>query len=99
MVKRKIIWSHKAKIKLFEILDYYAERNKNVSYSKKLFKKFKKETALLLKQPEIGTKTDLDSVRGLIVEAYIIFYETTATMIIIHTIWDCRQKPEDLIIK
>jgi hypothetical protein len=27
MVKRKLIWSHIAKIKLFEILDYFRGRN------------------------------------------------------------------------
>ncbi len=43
MVKRKIVWSHRAKIKLFEILDFYTERNKSDTYSKKLYKKFKKE--------------------------------------------------------
>ena len=71
MVKRKIVWSHKARIKLFEILDYYTKRNKSTTYSKKLYKKLKKETSLLLKQPELGTKTDIESVRGLIVEDYI----------------------------
>lgn len=56
-------------------MDYYIKRNKSTSYSKKIYKKFKKETSLLLKQPEIGTKTDLDSIRGLIVDEYILFYE------------------------
>jgi len=99
MVKGKIVWSHRAKIKLFKILDYYTKRNKSTTYSKKLYKKFKRETSLLLKQPEIGTKTDLDSVRGLIVEDYILFYEATTSRVTIHTIWDCRQNPKDLIIK
>ncbi len=99
MAKRKIVWSHKAKIKLFEILDNYTKRNKSTTYSKKLYKKFKKETSLLLKQPEIGTKTDIESVRGLVVEDYILFYEVTTKMIIIHTVWDCRQNPADLIMK
>ena len=99
MAKRKIVWSHRANVKLFEILDFYAERNKSTTYSKKLYKKFKKELSLLLKQPEIGTKTDIESVRGLIVEEYVLFYEATPNMIIVHTVWDCRQNPDDLIIK
>ena len=99
MVKRKIIWSHRANIKLFEILDFYAERNKSDAYSKKLYKKFKKELSLLIKQPEIGTKTDMESARGLIVDEFILFYETTTEMIIVHTVWDCRQNPDDLRIK
>jgi hypothetical protein len=39
MVENKIIWSHHAKIKLFEILNYFAERNKSKLYSVKLLKR------------------------------------------------------------
>jgi plasmid stabilization system protein ParE len=99
MVKRKIVWTHRAKIKLFEILEFYSVRNKNTSYSKKLYKKIKKETSLLIKQPEIDSKTDIESVKGLIIEEYILFYEYTSELIIILTVWDCRQNPEKLIIK
>ena len=99
MVKRKIVWSHRANIKLFEILDFYAERNKSDAYSKKLYKKFKKELSLLINQPEIGTKTDMESVRGLSVSEFILFYEVTTEMIIVHTVWDGRQNPDDLRIK
>ncbi len=99
MAKRKIIWSHRAKIKLFEILDFYAKRNKSKTYSEKLYKKFKRESNLLISQPEIGIKTDLDSVRGLIVDQFILFYEVNAEHLEIHTVWDCQQNPEDLKIK
>ena len=99
MAKCKIVQSQRANIRLFKFLDFYVERNKSAAYSKKLYKKFKKELSLLLKQPEIGTKTDIESVRGLIVGEYILFYEVTAEMIIVHSIWDCRQNPDDLRIK
>jgi len=99
MVKRKIVWSHRANIKLFAILEFYAERNKSTTYSKKLYKKFTKELSLLIKQPEIGIKTDIDSVRGLIVDDFILFYEVTPELILVHTLWDCRQNPDDLRIK
>lgn len=99
MAKRKIIWSHRAKIKLFEILDFFAGRNGNTFYSKKLFSRFSKELNLLKKQPEIGVITDLEGVRGLIVGDYILYYEITPESIVIHTVWDVRQNPEDLKIK
>jgi plasmid stabilization system protein ParE len=99
MAKRKIVWSHRARIKLFMILEFYSERNKSNTYSKKLYTKFNKELSLLLKQPEIGIKTELEAVRGLIVEEFILFYEVTTEMIIIHTLWDSRQNPSDLRIK
>jgi plasmid stabilization system protein ParE len=99
MEKRKIIWSQRATIKLFEILDFYTNRNKSKSYSAKLYKRFTKELNLLRKQPELGRTTDDESVRGLIIEEFILFYEITEDRIIVHTVWDCRQNPEDLRIK
>lgn len=98
MAKRKIIWSHKANIKLFEIFEFYTKRNKSSKYSARLYNRFKKELSLLDQNPEIGIKTDLENVRGLIVEDFILFYEVTSTRVIIHTVWDCRQNPDDLKI-
>ena len=99
MGKRTVVWSHRANIKLFEILDFYTKRNKSTSYSRKLYEKLSKGASLLLKQPEIGIKTDLESIRGLIVDEYILFYEIMPDKIIIHIVLDCRQNPNDLIIK
>ncbi len=99
MVKRNVVWSAKARIKLLDILEYYNKRNKSSAYSNKIYKKFIKELTLLKKHPGIGIKTDDDGIRGLIVEDFILFYETRAKMIIVHTVWDCRQNPESLIIK
>jgi plasmid stabilization system protein ParE len=97
MAARKIIWSHKANIKLFQILEFYSERNKSTTYSKKIFRKFKKELSLLKTQPELGTRTDDEQIRGLIVDKFILFYEVTTEAIIVHSVWDSRQNPEDLI--
>jgi plasmid stabilization system protein ParE len=99
MAKRKIIWSHRANIKLFEILDFYSNRNKSTTYSTKLYKRFSKELSLLDKHPEIGIKTDNESIRGLIIEDFILFYEITIDNIIVHVVWDCRQDPNDLKMK
>ena len=99
MVKRKIIWSQRAQIRLFKILDFYAERNKSRSYSKKLYQKLNNELKILLKQPDIGLNTEIESVSGLIVDDYILFYSYDHEIITIHSIWDCRQNPADLQIK
>ena len=99
MAKRKIIWSHRAEIKLFKILEYYAERNKSRIYSAKLYQRLNKELKILLKQPDVGLNTEIESVRGLIVDDYILFYEYDNEKIIVHSIWDCRQNPDDLKIK
>ncbi len=99
MVKRKIVWSKRASKKLFEILEFYTDRNKSPKYSAKLYKKIVKELSLLNKHPEIGVNTDLENIRGLIIGNFIIFYEITFEDILVHTIWDCRQDPDELKIK
>jgi len=43
MAKRKIVWSNQAKIKLYDILSFYAERNKSKTFSVKLYKRFNNE--------------------------------------------------------
>lgn len=98
MGKRKIIWSSKANRKLHEILEYNAKRNKSKTYSIKLYNRFRNELLALIKQPEIGIKTEIKSVRGLIVADFILFYEFDKEKIIVHTLWDSRQSPEDLTI-
>ncbi len=99
MAKRKIIWSKIASNKLSEILEFYNQRNQNKKYSTKLAKLITKSVKLLPDQPYIGLKTSLKPFRGLIIQDYIIFYEVTDDFIIIHSIWDCRQNPDDLVIK
>ena len=99
MDKRKIVWSNRAKIRLFAILDFYIVRNNSKTYSIKLQKLISKEVNLLLKQPDLGLKTSEDTTRGLIIENYIVYCEITDDKIIIHTIWDSRQNPDSKIIK
>ena len=99
MAKRKIIWSHKAKIKLSEILEFYYRRNKSKSYSQKLYSEIKKSVRLLKKQPRLGIKTDDSTIRALIIGEFIVFYEFNKTEIIVHSVWDCRQNPDDLRFK
>jgi plasmid stabilization system protein ParE len=98
MAKRKIVWSHRARIKLYEILKFYNNRNQNNSYSRKLYKRFTKELNLLKKNPDLGIITEMETVRGLITGEFIIYYQITETKIIVHVIWDCHQNPEDLKI-
>jgi plasmid stabilization system protein ParE len=99
MAKRKIVWSNRAKIRLYAILDFYIVRNKSKVYSIKLQKLISKEVNLLLKQPDLGLKTSEDTTRGLIILNYIVYYEIADDKIIIHTIWDSRQNPDNKIIK
>ena len=99
MARRKIIWSHKAKIKHLEILEFYYRRNQSKTYSQKIYNEIKKSVRLLKNQPKLGLKTDDPTVRALIVGDFIVFYEFTNSEIIVHTLWDSNQNPDNLKIK
>ena len=99
MAKRRIIWSPRAKIDQFKILDYYYKRNGNKIYSQKLYKRFLSAIKLLKKHPEIGIQTDVLNIRNLIEGDYAIFYRINLNTIEIITIWDCRQDPNKLNIE
>ena len=98
MVTRKIVWSPRSKIRLYEILDFFNHRNKSSIYSQKLYKTFKEEVSILKLQPEIGVKTNFENIRGLIIGNYVIFYEIKEKQINVLTVWDSRENPEDLKI-
>ena len=98
MDRPSIILSNKAKIKLFKILEFYAERNKSNSFSIKLYQRINKEIRKLRDHPNIGINTDSEMIKALIVDNYLIYYEFTNEYIVIHTIWNSRQNPENLKI-
>ena len=98
MARREVIWSKNSEIQLQEILEFFTKRNKSGLYSRKLYKKFKTELTTVSKNPDLGIKTKLDQIRGLIIEDYILFYEILEDRIIILKVWDCRQNPDKLNI-
>ncbi len=98
MVKRRIIWSHRAKIDLYELLEYFYHRNGNKNYSRKLNKQIRVAIKILSKHADIGIKTDIENVRNIIVQDYCIFYRKKNKTIEIITIWDSRQDPNKLEI-
>ncbi|MBZ0242581.1 MAG: type II toxin-antitoxin system RelE/ParE family toxin [Bacteroidales bacterium] len=75
MVRRKIKWSNDAKNDLFNILDFYIERNRSKTYSIKLNQEINKSIQQIVRNPNLGIRTDFDSVRSLITSDYQIIYE------------------------
>ena len=94
MVRQRVIWSSRAKLDLFEILDFYYKRNGSKTYSFKLNSSFRQAIKLLEKYPQIGIQTDIPAIRVLIEANFAIFYEIKSELIEISGIWDCRQSPE-----
>ena len=98
MAKFKVEWSIEARLDLLNILDYYIDRNKSVSFSKKLNSKINKSIKLISSNPLIGLQSEFETVRALITGDYQIIYEILDKSILIVMIWDCRRDPEDNIL-
>jgi toxin YoeB len=93
MAKRKIVWSSKAKIDLFQILEYFYIRNGSKVYSVKLNSKIRKAIRLLSNHTFLGLKSDVENIRVLVEGDYAIFYQVDKETIKITAIFDCRQNP------
>lgn len=93
MVKRKIIWSPRAKLNLKIILDFYFKRNGNKTFSKKLHSSFRKSIKLMEEYADIGVQTDTLKTRRLAKGNFSIFYEIKPDTIEIVSLWDNRQDP------
>ena len=92
--RKKVIWSDKARQDLLEILDFYNQRNGNIRFSSRLFKKILKDISLLSVHVFLGKQTDHENIRVLIVWEYLIFYENNPDTIFITNVWDSRRKTE-----
>jgi len=99
MAKRKIVWSNRAIKRLYGILEFYEQRKKSKTFSKKLYQLLQKQVKALIKFPEIGLRTTEETTRGLIVADCIIYYQITEIKIIIHTVWDSNQNPDGKSVK
>ncbi|NPD47033.1 MULTISPECIES: type II toxin-antitoxin system RelE/ParE family toxin [unclassified Lentimicrobium] len=93
---RRIIWSASSKIDLFEILNYYFERNGNKTYSKKLNSDIRSSVKLLSSYPKLGIQTKTSNVRVLIEGRFGIFYRLKNHSIEIISLWDFHQNPDNV---
>jgi len=96
MAERIIVWSSKAKFDLKNLFEFYNHRNKSKTYSLKLHRKIQKEIKLLIKQSEIGKKTNKIGVRGLLIDNHYLFYEIFKEHIVILAVWHNSQNPSKL---
>ena len=99
MVKRKIIWSARAKHNLKVTLDFYFKRNGTKTFSTKLHSSIWKSIKLLEENADIGHQSDVLNIKNIIEGDFSIFYKIKTGTIEIITIWDNRQNPDNLNIK
>lgn len=92
---RQIIWTQRAQQERKEIFAFWNTHNKSSFYSRKLNELIKESLILICRHPFIGKPTKRENIRVKILKAYLIIYEITPKEIVVLSIWDSRQNPED----
>jgi plasmid stabilization system protein ParE len=98
MAESKIIWSATALKDKIEILQYWIDRTKSITFSIKLDILIDKALQQISLYPDSGKKTDYKDIRIKIVRHYLIFYRTEKDSIQVIRIWDSRKDPLKLRI-
>jgi toxin YoeB len=99
MVRRKIIWSPRSEIDLYQILEFYGKRNGNYNYSKSIYTRIRRSVLVLKQFPGIGAQTDIKNIKNLILGDFSVFYRIKEYSIEIVAVWDNKQNPENLKLK
>ncbi|MNK21015.1 hypothetical protein D3C87_392660 [compost metagenome] len=93
----QVEWTKKASKQRVDILEFWIKNNQSETYSKKVFAETLAAEQLLKKNPLIGTVTDLDDVRRiLILRNFSMFYNIENKIIKILAFYDNRKNPDDL---
>ena len=98
MVGKRVIWSSRANQELIEILDYFNKRNGSTAYSQKLLNEIEIILITLSKSEFIGRLTSNKRTRVLVLNNYLIFYESGEKTINVLSFWDNRQNPKKRIV-
>jgi len=97
MAELSIFWTNTALKQRNYTFEYWNNRNKSTTYSKKLNLSIKERTDILKTNPELGKKTDFNNTRVISLGHYSIFYRKVDLKIIITGFWDNRQNPDKLL--
>jgi plasmid stabilization system protein ParE len=97
MAELSIFWTNTALKQRNYTFEYWNDRNKSTTYSKKLNLSIKERTDILKTNPELGKKTDFNNTRIISLGHYSILYRKVDLKIIITGFWDNRQNPNKLL--
>ncbi len=95
----EIVWSPKAKISLFRILEFTTKHHQSNTYAIKIVREIQRIERLLLKSPFIGSRvvefTSEKIYRFILLKNYSLMYRVVGnSRIEIVYFWDNRQNPE-----
>ena len=92
-------WTEKASKQRVDILKFWIKHNQSETYSKKVFAETLVAEKLLKKNPLIGTDTDLDGIRRILVlRNFSMFYIIENQNIKVLAFYDNRQNPDEFLI-
>lgn len=94
---KRLKWTEFAKSHRKDILEYWNQRNKSKTYSRKLNKLFDEIAMIISEHPEIGIKIQKSDYHLRLIKDYYIIYKISQNTIEILSIFDTRQNPEKLI--
>ncbi|MFA5299240.1 MAG: type II toxin-antitoxin system RelE/ParE family toxin [Lutibacter sp.] len=97
MAELSVFWTNTALKQRNYTFEYWNDRNKSATYSKKLNSSIKERTNILKTNPELGKKTELNNTRVISLGHYSILYRKVESKIIITGFWDNRQNPDKLL--
>lgn len=96
MAKLHVIWTKTADLQFVGVLEYWVNRNKSPTYSKRLVKLVSKITNQISQRPLIYQSTAFKEIRVVSMGHFSMYYKVTDDQIIIVAFWDNRQDPEKL---
>ncbi len=96
MAELSIFWTNTALKQRNYTFEYWNDRNKSTTYSKKLNSSIKERTDILKTNPELGKKTEFNNTRVISLGHYSILYKKVDLKIIITGFWDNRKNPDKL---
>jgi plasmid stabilization system protein ParE len=96
MAKRRVIWTSRAHSELYEILDYYARRNKSRIYSAKLHSNIKQKLKSLDFSIALPQKTSKPNIFYFTHNHISVFFSFQDNDIFVKSVWDERRNPQSI---
>lgn len=102
MVRKKkltVIWTRTAENQLFNILEYWTNRNKSSKFSKQIFNKISDRIELLANNPLASKVTEIENVRLVFVNRFSLVFQMEGQYLKILALWDQSQDFDNLLQK
>jgi plasmid stabilization system protein ParE len=94
MAGKTVIWTDDAKSDLYDILEYWDDRNRSKAFSTKLLREFDDAAERIGSYPFHGKEAEVEDVCYIIVRHYAITYHLSENIIHIISVWDERRNPQ-----